>query len=144
MFLLNLPPYCSEVARWLTVCPIRFISRCFLIGKGYFSRLFLPSVFQGVVKELFSQFGCVQSVELMDHPGSSQETGPKLSSFFKPVAKQVSTFNLNSVSKHSMHFKCSVNFVCHFALECSHSIFFSPVLIPGLSVLVFTKYRCDT
>lgn len=80
-------------------------------------------MFQGVVKELFSQFGCVQSVELMDHPGSSQETGPKLSSFFKPAAKQVSTLNLNSVSKHLMHFKCSVNFACHFALESSHPLF---------------------
>lgn len=47
-------------------------------------------VFQGVVKELFSQFGSVQSVELRDHPGSFQESGPKLSRFFKPAAKQVS------------------------------------------------------
>ncbi|KAM9346516.1 ribosomal RNA-processing protein 7 homolog A [Symphorus nematophorus] len=43
---------------------------------------------EGVVKELFSQFGCVQSVELRDHPGSSQESGPKLSKFFKPTDKQ--------------------------------------------------------
>ncbi|KAA8584831.1 hypothetical protein FQN60_003525 [Etheostoma spectabile] len=28
------------------------------------------------------------SVELRDHPGSSQDSGPKLSRFFKPVAKQ--------------------------------------------------------
>ncbi|KAM8724374.1 ribosomal RNA-processing protein 7 homolog A [Acanthopagrus schlegelii] len=43
---------------------------------------------EGVVKELFSQFGSVQSVELRDHPGSFQESGPKLSRFFKPAAKQ--------------------------------------------------------
>ncbi|XP_044036689.1 ribosomal RNA-processing protein 7 homolog A [Siniperca chuatsi] len=47
-----------------------------------------PYCSQGVVKELFSQFGCVHSVELRDHPGSFQESGPKLSKFFKPVEKQ--------------------------------------------------------
>ncbi|TDH02617.1 hypothetical protein EPR50_G00154260 [Perca flavescens] len=47
-----------------------------------------PYCSEGVVKELFSQFGCVQSVELRDHPGSFQDSGPKLSRFFKPVAKQ--------------------------------------------------------
>ncbi|XP_034750017.1 ribosomal RNA-processing protein 7 homolog A [Etheostoma cragini] len=47
-----------------------------------------PYCSEGVVKELFSQFGCVQSVELRDQPGSSQDSGPKLSRFFKPVAKQ--------------------------------------------------------
>lgn len=52
----------------------------------------LLSVFQDVVKELFSQFGSVQSVELRDHPGSFQDVGPKLSEFFQPVAKQVSSF----------------------------------------------------
>lgn len=49
---------------------------------------------QGVVKELFSQFGCVQSVELRDHPGFSQESGPALSRLFKPVKKQVSQLSL--------------------------------------------------
>ncbi|XP_031726721.1 ribosomal RNA-processing protein 7 homolog A [Anarrhichthys ocellatus] len=47
-----------------------------------------PYCSEGVVKELFSQFGCVQSVELRDHPGSSKESGPKLSRFFKPADKQ--------------------------------------------------------
>lgn len=54
LFVLNIPPYCSE----------------------------------GVVKELFSQFGSVESVDLRDHPGSSQESGPRLSRFFKPAQKQ--------------------------------------------------------
>ncbi|KAM6966625.1 ribosomal RNA-processing protein 7 homolog A [Tautogolabrus adspersus] len=47
-----------------------------------------PYCSQGVVRELFSQFGDVQSVELRDHPGSSNESGPKLSKIFKPVCKQ--------------------------------------------------------
>ncbi|XP_056262551.1 ribosomal RNA-processing protein 7 homolog A [Pseudoliparis swirei] len=47
-----------------------------------------PYCSEGVVKELFSQFGCVQSVELRDHPGFSQESGPALSRLFKPVKKQ--------------------------------------------------------
>ncbi|XP_041813243.1 ribosomal RNA-processing protein 7 homolog A [Chelmon rostratus] len=47
-----------------------------------------PYCAEGVVKELFSQFGCIQSVELRDHPGSSNESGPKLSKFFKPGPKQ--------------------------------------------------------
>ncbi|XP_045928852.1 ribosomal RNA-processing protein 7 homolog A [Micropterus dolomieu] len=47
-----------------------------------------PYCSQGVVKELFSQFGCVQTVELRDHPGSFEESGPKLSKFFKPAEKQ--------------------------------------------------------
>ncbi|XP_029945852.1 ribosomal RNA-processing protein 7 homolog A isoform X2 [Salarias fasciatus] len=54
LFVLNIPPYCSE----------------------------------GVVKELFSQFGVIQSVELLDHPGSVQESGPKLAKIFMPPAKQ--------------------------------------------------------
>uniref|UniRef100_A0AAQ4QYZ8 Ribosomal RNA processing 7 homolog A n=1 Tax=Gasterosteus aculeatus aculeatus TaxID=481459 RepID=A0AAQ4QYZ8_GASAC len=45
-------------------------------------------VFQVVIKELFSQFGSVQWVDLRDHPGSSPESGPKLSRFFKPAEKQ--------------------------------------------------------
>ncbi|XP_060883199.1 ribosomal RNA-processing protein 7 homolog A [Labrus mixtus] len=47
-----------------------------------------PYCTQGVIRELFSQFGDVQSVELRDHPGSSKESGPKLSKIFKPVCKQ--------------------------------------------------------
>ncbi|KAL3987499.1 hypothetical protein ACER0C_014614 [Sarotherodon galilaeus] len=47
-----------------------------------------PYCSEDVVKDLFSQFGSVQSVELRDHPGSSQESGPKLSKFFKPAEKQ--------------------------------------------------------
>uniref|UniRef100_UPI0037E86565 ribosomal RNA-processing protein 7 homolog A n=1 Tax=Semicossyphus pulcher TaxID=241346 RepID=UPI0037E86565 len=47
-----------------------------------------PYCSEGVIRELFSQFGDVQFVELRDHPGSSQEAGPKLSKFFKPVSKQ--------------------------------------------------------
>ncbi|XP_058509428.1 ribosomal RNA-processing protein 7 homolog A [Solea solea] len=47
-----------------------------------------PYCSQAVVKELFSQFGCVHSVELRDHPGSSHESGPKLSKFFKPAEKK--------------------------------------------------------
>lgn len=53
LFVLNVPPYCSEV----------------------------------VLKRLFSLFGNVHSVELRDHPGSSQHPGPKLSCFFKPSEK---------------------------------------------------------
>ncbi|XP_029294008.1 ribosomal RNA-processing protein 7 homolog A [Cottoperca gobio] len=47
-----------------------------------------PYCTEAVVNELFSQFGCVQSVELRDHPGSSQESGPKMSKFFRPAKKQ--------------------------------------------------------
>ncbi|KAM3597992.1 uncharacterized protein V6R79_012185 [Siganus canaliculatus] len=47
-----------------------------------------PYCSEAVVKELFSQFGSVESAELKDHPSSSQESGPKLSKFFKPAAKQ--------------------------------------------------------
>ncbi|KAM9843888.1 ribosomal RNA-processing protein 7 homolog A [Aulostomus maculatus] len=46
-----------------------------------------PYCSEGVVRELFSQFGIVQSVELRDHPGS-QQSGPRLSQFFKPAAKK--------------------------------------------------------
>lgn len=46
-------------------------------------------VIKDVVKELFSQFGTVKSVELSDHPGSLLQSGPKLSRFFKPAEKQV-------------------------------------------------------
>ncbi|XP_053708061.1 ribosomal RNA-processing protein 7 homolog A [Synchiropus splendidus] len=41
-----------------------------------------------VINELFAQFGCVQSVELMDHPGSRPLLDAKLSKFFKPAQKQ--------------------------------------------------------
>ncbi|XP_026181276.1 ribosomal RNA-processing protein 7 homolog A isoform X2 [Mastacembelus armatus] len=43
---------------------------------------------EAVVKDLFSQFGSVQSVELRDHPGSSKESGPRLSKFFRQAEKQ--------------------------------------------------------
>nr|XP_019961633.1 PREDICTED: ribosomal RNA-processing protein 7 homolog A [Paralichthys olivaceus] len=46
-----------------------------------------PYCSEAVVRELFSQFGCVQSVELRDHPGSVQESAPKLSKFFRPAEK---------------------------------------------------------
>uniref|UniRef100_A0A3Q3B3J9 Ribosomal RNA processing 7 homolog A n=1 Tax=Kryptolebias marmoratus TaxID=37003 RepID=A0A3Q3B3J9_KRYMA len=45
-------------------------------------------LFQAVVKDLFSQFGSVRSVELKDHPGSSEEPGPRLSRLFRPAEKQ--------------------------------------------------------
>ncbi|XP_038129685.1 ribosomal RNA-processing protein 7 homolog A [Cyprinodon tularosa] len=54
LFVLNVPPYCSE----------------------------------SVVKDLFSRFGSITSVELRDHPGSSEDSGPKLSKIFRPVSKQ--------------------------------------------------------
>ncbi|XP_051244955.1 ribosomal RNA-processing protein 7 homolog A [Dicentrarchus labrax] len=47
-----------------------------------------PYCSEDVVKDLFSQFGCVESVELRDHPGTFWESGPRLSKVFKPVAKQ--------------------------------------------------------
>nr|XP_020480598.1 ribosomal RNA-processing protein 7 homolog A [Monopterus albus] len=47
-----------------------------------------PYCSEAVVKKLFSQFGSVQSVELRDHPGSSKESGPKLSKFFRAADKK--------------------------------------------------------
>ncbi|KAI4822315.1 hypothetical protein KUCAC02_007869 [Chaenocephalus aceratus] len=48
-----------------------------------------PYCSEDVAKQMFSQFGSVQSVELMDHPGTSPEdSGPKLSKIFRPAAKQ--------------------------------------------------------
>ncbi|XP_007560317.1 ribosomal RNA-processing protein 7 homolog A-like [Poecilia formosa] len=47
-----------------------------------------PYCSRSVIKDLFSQFGVVASVELRDVPGSSQESGPKLSKIFRPAAKQ--------------------------------------------------------
>ncbi|XP_070704465.1 ribosomal RNA-processing protein 7 homolog A [Pempheris klunzingeri] len=47
-----------------------------------------PYCSQDVVKDLFSQFGSVQSVEIRDHPGSSQDSGPMLSKLFKPAEKR--------------------------------------------------------
>ncbi|XP_069005583.1 ribosomal RNA-processing protein 7 homolog A [Embiotoca jacksoni] len=47
-----------------------------------------PYCSEDVVKDIFSQFGSVESVELRDHPGSSQDYGPRLSQFFKPAEKQ--------------------------------------------------------
>ncbi|KAK5856676.1 hypothetical protein PBY51_008257 [Eleginops maclovinus] len=47
-----------------------------------------PYCSEDVVKRMFSEFGSVQSVELRDHPGSSHESGPKISKVFRPAAKQ--------------------------------------------------------
>ncbi|XP_061567801.1 ribosomal RNA-processing protein 7 homolog A [Cololabis saira] len=47
-----------------------------------------PYCSQDVVKDLFSQFGSVDSVELKDHPGSFQESGPIVSKVFRPAEKQ--------------------------------------------------------
>ncbi|XP_061556619.1 ribosomal RNA-processing protein 7 homolog A [Phycodurus eques] len=47
-----------------------------------------PYCSEDVVKELFSQFGSVESVELGDNPGSFYQSGPKLSRLFKPAEKQ--------------------------------------------------------
>lgn len=46
-----------------------------------------PYCSKAVVKQLFSQFGTVQSVSLMDQPGSS-DPEPNLSNVFKPAEKQ--------------------------------------------------------
>ncbi|XP_061740746.1 ribosomal RNA-processing protein 7 homolog A-like [Nerophis ophidion] len=46
-----------------------------------------PYCSEGVVKELFSQFGLVTSVELNEHPGSFH-SGAKPSRYFKPAQKQ--------------------------------------------------------
>lgn len=86
LFVLNIPPYCSEVH---TYALFIFWNANINPTPTLKWRWFLLSVFQGIVKELFSQFGSVVSVELMDHPSSLQESGPKLSKFFKPVEKQV-------------------------------------------------------
>ncbi|KAM4717375.1 ribosomal RNA-processing protein 7 homolog A [Anableps anableps] len=47
-----------------------------------------PYCSESVLKDLFSQFGSVASIELRDLPGSSQESGPKLSKIFRPANKQ--------------------------------------------------------
>lgn len=47
-----------------------------------------PYCSQSIVKELFSQFGTVQSVELNDHPGLPRDSGPNLSRYFRPAVKQ--------------------------------------------------------
>ncbi|KAM7372362.1 hypothetical protein PAMP_009536 [Pampus punctatissimus] len=47
-----------------------------------------PYCSEDVVKQLFSQYGCVQSVELRDHPGSVHQSGPHLSKLFRPTEKQ--------------------------------------------------------
>ncbi|XP_077414879.1 ribosomal RNA-processing protein 7 homolog A [Vanacampus margaritifer] len=47
-----------------------------------------PYCSEDVIKELFSQFGSVQSVELSNHPGLSHQSGSTLSTFFKPAEKQ--------------------------------------------------------
>ncbi|XP_023287371.1 ribosomal RNA-processing protein 7 homolog A [Seriola lalandi dorsalis] len=68
-----------------------------------------PYCSQAVVRDLFSQFGSVQSVELGDHPGSFQESGPKLSKFFKPAERKgfkvgyVVFYNSSSLSAAKSH-----------------------------------------
>ncbi|KAM9746355.1 ribosomal RNA-processing protein 7 homolog A [Menidia menidia] len=47
-----------------------------------------PYCSEGVVKDLFSQFGSVDSVELRDHPGSFQDDGPRVSKLFRPAEKK--------------------------------------------------------
>uniref|UniRef100_A0A673W7J7 Ribosomal RNA processing 7 homolog A n=1 Tax=Salmo trutta TaxID=8032 RepID=A0A673W7J7_SALTR len=47
-----------------------------------------PYCSEGVIKELFSQFGPVQSVELREKPGSFEHSGPKLAKYFTPAQKQ--------------------------------------------------------
>merc|ERR1712131_21150 len=47
-----------------------------------------PYCSEDTVKEIFSQFGPVQSVELRDKPGSSEDSGPKLAHYFRPAQKQ--------------------------------------------------------
>ncbi|CAJ1075793.1 ribosomal RNA-processing protein 7 homolog A [Xyrichtys novacula] len=47
-----------------------------------------PYCSEAVIRDLFSQFGSVQSVELRDHPGSSHESELKLSKLFTPASKQ--------------------------------------------------------
>lgn len=69
------------------------------------TRAFIMS-FQAVVKDLFSQFGSVKSVELRDHPGSSEESEPKLSRFFRPAEKRVS-FHLTFKKKYSFLYTAS-------------------------------------
>ncbi|XP_034046864.1 ribosomal RNA-processing protein 7 homolog A [Thalassophryne amazonica] len=43
---------------------------------------------ENVMKDLFSLFGTIESVELRDHPGSFQHSGPKLAWIFKPAEKK--------------------------------------------------------
>ncbi|KAI5087574.1 ribosomal RNA-processing protein 7-like A [Silurus meridionalis] len=47
-----------------------------------------PYCSQSVVKDLFSQFGRVQSVELSEKPGAAEDKQPNLSPYFTPVHKQ--------------------------------------------------------
>ncbi|XP_030649671.1 ribosomal RNA-processing protein 7 homolog A [Chanos chanos] len=47
-----------------------------------------PYCSQNVLKELFSRFGPVQSVELCEKPGASESTEPKLSKYFTPAEKE--------------------------------------------------------
>lgn len=80
LFVLDIPPYCSEVG---------FFKVLLSSEKQLVPHLSAMFVFQAVLKDLFSRFGSVRSVELRDHPGSSEESGPKLSRFFRPAGKQV-------------------------------------------------------
>ncbi|KAL7829934.1 hypothetical protein AOLI_G00308190 [Acnodon oligacanthus] len=47
-----------------------------------------PYCSESVVKELFSQFGSVQSVELSEKPGSPEPETNSLSKYFRPAQKQ--------------------------------------------------------
>ncbi|XP_046893992.1 ribosomal RNA-processing protein 7 homolog A [Hypomesus transpacificus] len=58
------------------------------LDKTLFAINIPPYCSEPIVKELFSQFGPVQSVELRDKPGSSEHTGPKMSKYFTPTQKQ--------------------------------------------------------
>lgn len=47
-----------------------------------------PYCSEGILKDVFGQFGPVQSVELREKPGSLEHSGPKLSKYFTPTQKQ--------------------------------------------------------
>lgn len=115
LFVLNIPPYCSEV-QFMIIHSFGALARSICFADCH-----CCSPFQDVVKELFSQFGCVQSVELRDHPGSSQESGPTLSKFFKAVAKQVTSVCCNISS-----FLFRIVFYCLVILPLFWSFFFPP------------------
>ncbi|KAL0992983.1 hypothetical protein UPYG_G00101800 [Umbra pygmaea] len=75
LFVLNIPPYCSE----------------------------------GTLKEIFSQFGPVKSVELREKPGSFEPSESKLSKYFTPAQKQgfrvgyIVFTNSHSITKAKLH-----------------------------------------
>ncbi|KAI1886746.1 hypothetical protein AGOR_G00198980 [Albula goreensis] len=47
-----------------------------------------PYCSEEVVRELFSQFGPIQSVELKERPGGTESTESKLSKYFTPASKE--------------------------------------------------------